>query len=95
MKKALIVAAHGELRQAIYEALMNCDFDDVIVTDRVDFAREQISECEIVYINFPLSGNQETCPLSHSPEKIPQPHSKKRWRILKCLSSANPQLKLL
>ena len=59
MKKALIVAAHGELRQAIYEALMNCDFDDVIVTDRVDFAREQISECEIVYINFPLSGNQD------------------------------------
>ena len=47
MKKALIVAAHGELRQAIYEALMNCDFDDVIVTDRVDFAREQISECDL------------------------------------------------
>ena len=38
--------------------------------------------------------NEEENPFN-PPEKIPQPHSKKRWRILKCLSSANPQLKLL
>ena len=83
MKKALIVAAHGELRQAIYEALMNCDFDDVIVTDRVDFAREQISECEIVYINFPLRTKLEdikllnrakSCLISYLGMTEPQAH---------------------
>lgn len=56
MKNALILASRSDLRQAMYDALMNCDFQDVIVTDRVAQAREALPSCDIIYINLPLEG---------------------------------------